>query len=218
VSAVTFDYAQRHAVEIKAARSMVEHLARHGIIVPHEVIPVGPLLAGTSPLVSGNAVEQYASAAHLPGGLEKTFVPMRNALFLVLAANRAATMFPLDAEPVDLITGVSQEDYGGYPDCREDFIDAVGHMIAAALDAPELQRVRVVAPLLHVNKRDTVILSERTAYGRALNALSHTCYNGAVPPCGTCHACLLRSKGYAEADVIDPLIERLGACSSDPTA
>lgn len=230
VHAVTFDYGQRHSVEILAARKIafLAGIAEFGHENPvinkpsrtidgrHEVIAVPHVLKGSSPLVNAKAaVEQYESAAVLPGGLEKTFVPMRNMLFLTLAANRAAVIaHEAGDRAIEIWTGVSQEDYGGYPDCREVFIKGMEAAVNISLDDKDMPAVYMRAPLMHMTKAQTVELSERPSVAaRALLAHSHTCYNGSIPPCGTCHACLLRAKGYAEAGVIDPLIERL---QSDP--
>ena len=116
VHAITFDYGQRHAIEIEAAK----RVARRAKVTSHEIITLGPILKGTSPLVSGAPLAQYESHAVLPGGLEKTFVPMRNQLFLTIAANRAYVL-----GTNRLVTGVCEEDFGGYPDCRRTFIDAL---------------------------------------------------------------------------------------------
>lgn len=207
VHAITFDYGQRHRAEIEAARNMISTV--HRLVASWELIQLPPgVLAGTSPLVNPEAsVERYTDAASLPRGLEKTFVPMRNALFLTVAANRAVAIS--GGEEVHIYTGVSQEDYGGYPDCREEFIVAQEFAIQKALDDPELPRIAICTPLMYRSKAETVAIAESLAHGRALNALSHTCYNGEVPPCGKCHACLLREKGYAIAGVRDPLLERL---------
>lgn len=202
VRAITFDYGQRHSIEIGAAAT-IAGLAG----VPHELIPVGPyVLAGTSPLVNAQQhVEEYPDAASLPGGIEKTFVPMRNALFLTIAANRAA-VHGCDA----IYIGVSQEDYGGYPDCRSDFLLEVQDMIDKALGEAVLSPPRIIAPLLQLNKRETVELAYNELDVACWEALahSHTCYNGVFPPCGKCHACLLREKGFVEAGVDDPLMRR----------
>lgn len=118
VHTLTIDYGQRHVRELEAAAKVA---ALAGIApVKQEVLKLGPVLKGTSPLVSDAQLEQYADHNSLPGGLEKTFVPMRNQLFLTLAANRA---YCLGTNA--LITGVCQEDFGGYPDCRRVFIDAL---------------------------------------------------------------------------------------------
>lgn len=207
VHAITFDYGQRHRVEISSAL-LIAKLAK--ISARHEVVTVSRILKGTSPLVDQAAtVDLYSSTSTLPGGLEKTFVPMRNTLFLTIAANRAVDIAMHSGDSVFVITGVSQEDYGGYPDCRADFLHAYREMLRASLDDPDIPEVLIDAPLLFLNKAATVLWSEGIEGARQLLAFSHTCYNGQVPPCGHCHACLLRAKGYQEACVIDPLIERL---------
>jgi 7-cyano-7-deazaguanine synthase len=206
VCAVTFDYGQRHAEEINSA---VRIARMAGIIDRHEIIDAQNLLEGTSPLVNQAVqVTTYASPEALPGGLEKTFVPMRNSLFLVLAANRAV-VHAQGEKVVELYTGVGQEDYGGYPDCRDYFIVGMEQTINASLDDPDLPHIEIVTPLMYLSKAQTVELSEGIPGCREMLAWSHTCYNGAVPPCGQCHACLLRQKGYDEAGVTDPLLRRI---------
>lgn len=209
---VTFDYGQRHRVEIEAAEKVAD-LAGLNLITQHEIVKLpATILKGSSPLLmtGENQVESYANAAALPGGLEKTFVPMRNQMFLTIAYNRAVLLGLQHGLAVDVITGVSQEDYGGYPDCREDFIHALEGASKMALDAPELPDVRIVTPLMHLDKRATVLLSEQLPGARKMLAYSHTCYNGEVPPCGKCHACLLRERGYEQAGILDPLTQRVG--------
>lgn len=206
VHAVTFDYNQRHAIEIDAARLV----AKMGGIVTHEVIEMGPVLKGTSPLVSDNKLEQYADHQSLPGGLEKTFVPMRNQLFLTIAANRAFVLC-IDT----LITGVCQEDFGGYPDCRQVFIDTLAHACTLGTFTAEAgfpQGLAILTPLMDLTKAESVHLAWRltqegfNAYGAL--AYSHTAYDGQYPPTGHDHATLLRAKGFEEADLPDPLILR----------
>jgi 7-cyano-7-deazaguanine synthase len=206
---VTFDYGQRHAREIDAAKRVCD-IARQETyfsqVQSHEVIEVGPVLKGTSPLVSGEKLEQYKDHASLPGGLEKTFVPMRNQLFLTIAANRAA----LHGAHF-LVTGVCEEDYGGYPDCRQVFIDAIAKACNLGTftgqDGAPLP-IDIVTPLMKLTKKATVALalSLKGCY-RAL-AYTHTSYDGAYPPTGKDHATLLRAKGFEQAGVPDPLVLR----------
>lgn len=198
VHAATFDYRQRHVIEIESARRIAQLAC-----VPHEVIDLGPLFAGLSPLTDmSRDVGQYQSAETLPGGLEATFVPGRNILFLAIAANRA---YVHDCDRI--VIGVSQEDFGGYPDCRATFIQQMEQAISSGLD----RSVVIDAPLMHLNKKQTVELAQELP--GCIEALSYstTCYNGAVPPCGHCHSCLLRARGFSEAGIADPLIMRLSA-------
>lgn len=203
VHALTFDYGQRHGVEIDRACG----IARRAGVDSHEVLQLpAKILQGTSPLTNpSQEVERYASADVLPGGLEKTFVPGRNILFLTLAANRAHVL-GCDA----LVIGVSQEDFGGYPDCRASFIEAMGIAISEGMPSP----IEIKTPLIDLDKKQTVWMAKDLG-PECWEALgySHTCYNGESPPCGSCHACLLRQKGFDEAGLTDPLIERLGGRS-----
>jgi 7-cyano-7-deazaguanine synthase len=196
VRTITFDYGQKHSVEIEAAQK-IANLAG----VENEIINIRDTLKGTSPLVNKDfEVEKYKDADSLPGGLEKTFVPSRNMLFLTIASNRA---YIHDCSAI--ITGVSQEDFGGYPDCRQTFIDSMEKTFLTGLEKP----IKIVTPLIDLNKKQTVELAVKL--DGCMNALyfSHTCYEGEHPvPCGKCHACLLRQKGFDEAGVIDPIQER----------
>jgi 7-cyano-7-deazaguanine synthase len=131
--------------------------------------------------------------------IELTFVPMRNALFLTLAANVAA------ARGIDtIITGVCQADGTNYPDCRRGFIDAMEAMIEAALET----KLAILTPLMNYSKAETVKLAASLPGCMEALAYSHTAYDGAYPPIGKDHATTLRAHGFAEAGVPDPLVAR----------
>lgn len=207
VHALTIDYGQRHAVEIEAAHD-IWHLAslKHpGGMGTHEVLHLGSVLDSTSPLVSDEALEQYADPESLPGGLEKTFVPMRNQLFLTIAINKAVAK-----GAAVVITGVCEEDYGGYPDCRLGFIKAleVASNDGLGIDSiTDPARVQIVTPLMYLTKAETVDLAERLDCFAEM-AFTHTSYDGGYPPTGKDHATLLRQKGFTEAERPDPLVVR----------
>lgn len=201
VHAISFDYGQRHRIELQAAKHIAAMAA-----VPHKVVELGPILEGTSPLVSGNELEQYSDHHSLPGGLEKTFVPMRNQLFLTVAANYAYVI-----GATQLWTGVCEEDFGGYPDCRQVFINAV----EAACNTGTFTGkdgapgpLRIVAPLMNLTKAQSVMKACSMHGCYAALAWSHTGYDGAYPPTGKDHATLLRAKGFEQAGIPDPLILR----------
>lgn len=202
VTALSINYGQRHKVEIDSARAIAEAAG-----VEHESLDLPKLLKGTSPLVSDNPVGQYANAEELPGGIEPTFVPGRNALFLVIAANRAVV---LGAK--HLVTGVCEEDYGGYPDCRRVFIDSMQTSLGLAMTGDE-SLLEIHTPLMNLDKKATVQMAKDLPGCWDALAYSHTCYNGMVPPCGKCHACILRQRGFDLADEIDPLIARVGVAA-----
>lgn len=198
--ALTFDYGQRHAVEVKAAQR-IAHMAG----VEHEVLKVGPLLASCSPLVDADAqletYNDFASMDRIIGSrVELTFVPMRNALFMTLAANRA-----IARDVRVLVVGVCEADNANYPDCRAEFVEAQQRAINKALG---LTGFLIETPLMYLTKAGSVRLAMRLPGCMEALAYSHTCYAGEVPPCGRCHACVLRAHGFAQAGVADPLIER----------
>ena len=208
VQAVTFDYGQRHNIEVRAAHRVVMWARHHfGQPIHHEVVHLGnSILKGTSPLVSGEELEQYESPESLPGGLEKTFVPMRNQLFLTIAANRA---YIFNAR--NLITGVSAEDYGGYPDCRPGFIHAVEEAANRGTFTGEpgtVSSLKIHTPLMYVDKAGTAELSRSYDGLYPALAYSHTAYDGVFPPTGKDHASHLRNKGFEEAGIPDPLVLR----------
>ncbi len=200
VCAVTFNYGQRHERELDAARTIARMAGAQQTIInlPHNT------LVGTSPLVNRDVeVEHYSGVEALPGGVEKTFVPFRNLLFLTIAANHAVAR-----DCGELWIGVSQEDYGGYPDCREHFLKQAERALYAACPSHPL---RIVAPLLFLSKRDTVLEAQRLSGCMDALAYSHTCYDGAYPPNPHNHASLLRARGFKDAGVADPLIMRAKA-------
>lgn len=199
VSAITFDYNQRHKCEVEAAKKVAEIYG----ITNHEIVEVGPILKGSSPLTDHTKdLEQYPDIYSLPGGLENTFVPARNLLFLTVAANRAYTQ-----DIHTLITGVCQEDYGGYPDCRAGFINLTSQALEEGLDTP----MEIITPLMFRTKEDCCLYSWRLDRHKLYKALafSHTAYDGSCPPTGNDHATLLRAKGFVLADIPDPLLVRL---------
>lgn len=202
VKAVTFAYGQRHFREIEAA-----HLIAQRAGVEHEIVELGHgVLHGTSPLVSDNTLEQYADENSLPGGLEKTFVPMRNQLFLTIAANRA---YAWGAH--NLVTGVCQEDFGGYPDCRDKFIMSLEETcnLGTFTNEPNtMPKLVIHTPLMYLTKAQSIAFAEGLDGCYAALAYSHTSYDGQYPPTGHDHATLLRSKGFIEAMVPDPLVLR----------
>lgn len=202
VIAVTFNYGQRHKREIECAKRIAMDAG-----VLHEVIDIGPqILKGSSPLVSDNRLEEYSGFDALPGGLEKTFVPMRNQLFLTIAANRAYVH-----KAQFLVTGVCEEDYGGYPDCRQSFISKLQDACNLGTFTGEdgaLPGLRIRTPLMRLTKAQSVELALNLPGCYAALAQSHTSYAGEYPPSSNDHASLLRAKGFFEADVPDPLVLR----------
>jgi len=189
VRALSFDYGQRHRIELECA-SAVAALAG----VPHTVLPIDTFAA-----LGGNAL----TAGDIPvgdmpkSGLPNTFVPGRNLIFITFAAAYACRY-----DINDIVTGVAQTDYSGYPDCRDETLRALERAVSLGME----RDFTVHTPLMFLSKKETVELAIRLGALEAM-ALTHTCYEGRRPPCGTCPACRLRAKGFAEAGVRDPLLD-----------
>ncbi len=208
VHAVTFDYNQKHSLELEAAAAVVGFFERNmQVKIPHEIVQIGDnTFAGMSPLTNPDAeLETYADHNEMEGiigdRVEKTFVPMRNAVFLMLAANRAAV-----AGAGALVTGVCQADNANYPDCRETFVRAAEATINEALGVSH--GMRVLTPLMDLSKAQSIQLARSLPMTYEALAYTHTAYDGKYPPTGSDHASILRAHGFEEAGVPDPLVMR----------
>ena len=154
VSAITFDYGQRHQAEIESARKIAE-LAE----VSWRLIEIPGILESTSPLLSDNKLEQRQHLEDFSQGLQPTFVPARNMLFFSIAANIA---YELGA--MNLVAGVCQADYGGYYDCRQEFVHSMQVTINEALfghagSRIQTERMLIHTPLMHLNKREEILFA-----------------------------------------------------------
>lgn len=193
VETLTFDYGQRHRIELAAATEVAEFAGVANARLPIDTFAA---LGGNALTNAGIAVpEGTADEAGLPA----TFVPGRNLVFLTFAA-----AYAWQRGIRHLVTGVAQTDYSGYPDCREETIQA----LQAALQLGMESDVIIHTPLMRLSKRATVDLM-RSLGGLPALALTHTCYNGERPPCGRCAACVLRARGFAEAGIADPLLDNV---------
>ncbi len=201
VHAITINYGQKHRIEIESA-IMVAQIAN---IKNHEIIEVGSILKGTSPLVNSDIeVGTYDSIKELPKGIEPTFIPGRNPLFWVIATNRAACLGIRD-----IVAGVCEADFAGYHDCRQNAVNWMANAMGVNI-YNDSHAFLFHTPLMFLTKKETVFLAQKLGK-RCMEALkySHTCYNGVFPPCGQCHACLLRKRGFNEAGIVDPLYSRV---------
>ncbi len=197
VETLTFDYGQRHRAEIEAARRVAEHAGVGNVVLPIDTFAA----LGGNALTDGSVAVPQTAANE--GSLPATFVPGRNLVFLTLAA---AYAWPRGIG--DIVTGVAQTDYSGYPDCRQETLDALQKAIALGLE----REIRLHAPLMDRSKKETVLLAQELGALDAM-ALTHTCYEGRRPPCGSCAACRLRARGFAAAGIPDPLLKAAGTAA-----
>ncbi len=185
VTAITFDYGQRHKIEIEQSEKIAK-LAE----VDQSIVELSNLSDLTSNALTDSSVEIEED-----GELPTTFVAGRNLLFLTYAS-----IIGYESGAFDIVIGASEEDYSGYPDCRELFTKSFNKTVDLAMDREFFVRT----PLMHLSKAQTVELAVNLDCLDAL-ALSHTCYEGRRPACGKCPACRLRLKGFKEAGISDPL-------------
>jgi 7-cyano-7-deazaguanine synthase len=195
ISALTFDYGQRHSVELEAARQVIAANA----ISDHQTISLPPAVFAGSALTSDVDVPKADSIANMGDGIPVTYVPARNTLFLAYAVAYAEVI-----SAQDIFIGVNALDYSGYPDCRPEFVAAFEAMANLATKAAvEGARLTIHAPLIMLSKAEII------QHGVALGVdygLTHSCYDPtpAGAACGACDSCLLRAKGFTDAGVADP--------------
>jgi 7-cyano-7-deazaguanine synthase len=198
--ALTFQYGQRHAIEITAARRVAQAIG----VERHVIVDVDLRVFGGSALTDELAVPKDRSLDEMAEGIPNTYVPARNTVFLAYALAFAEV-----TESEDIFIGVNALDYSGYPDCRPEFIRAFEAMANLATKAAVEghQRLRLHTPLMQLTKAQIIQRGKELGldYG-----LSHSCYDPSPDgtSCGQCDSCLLRLKGFAEAGVADPITYR----------
>lgn len=195
--ALSFDYNQRHRVELDAARRVATALGAER----HIVLPMDLSAFGGSALTADIDVPKDGVGTDDAGGIPVTYVPARNTIFLSLALGWAEA-----AGARDIYIGVNALDYSGYPDCRPEFIAAFEGLAELATKAGvEGDPFRIQAPLQHMTKAD--IVREGTRLGLDLG-LSWSCYDPTPDGkhCGGCDSCRLRSRGFDEAGIADPTV------------
>jgi 7-cyano-7-deazaguanine synthase len=193
--ALSFDYGQRHRIELDAAA----RVAGAGGVQRHLVVKIGLDAFGGSALTDSIDVPKSRSAEQMSHGIPVTYVPARNTIFLSLALAWAEVLGSWD-----IFIGVNALDYSGYPDCRPEYIEAYERManLATRAGVEGKRRLKIHTPLLRLSKAEIVKL------GRELGldfALTYSCYDPGPDgrACGRCDACLLRAKGFQEAGIED---------------
>jgi 7-cyano-7-deazaguanine synthase len=197
---LSFDYGQRHAIELQAAARVAKQLGAS----EHRIAKLDLRVFGGSALTADIDVPKHRGLEHMASGIPVTYVPARNTIFLSFALAYAEVI-----GAADIFIGVNAIDYSGYPDCRPEFIRAFEGVANLATRAAVEGRTRVAihTPLISMTKAD--IVRAAVALGVDLS-LTHSCYDPGPggTPCGSCDSCILRRKGFAEAGVNDPLMAR----------
>ena len=201
VHALTFDYGQRHAIEVQRAREVAAAIG----VVEHRVMSIDLAALGGSSLTDPTIpVPQSCGENGIGENIPSTYVPARNTVFLSLAMAWAEVL-----EARDLFIGANVLDYSGYPDCRPEFIAAFQALARLATrSGVEGDDWTVHAPLMQMTKAQIAARSAELGLdlGRTLS-----CYIPKVSgqPCGRCEACRLRARGFAEAGLPDPALDAL---------
>ena len=191
VYALSFDYGQKHNKELECAKATVKKVGA----IEHNIVTLQLNLWGGSSLTDSKMDVEDGDVTRTD--IPQTYVPARNMVFLSVAASYAEA---IGAQ--DIYIGVSEVDYSGYVDCREEFIEAMENtMNSGTVAAVEHgKKMKIHAPFIHKTKSEEIALGEELSVDWSL---TWSCYRGGEKPCGTCDSCLLRAKAFAEAGVID---------------
>lgn len=194
---LAFDYGQRHAIEIEAARKVAAHLGA----AEFRVCKIDLRIFGGSALTADISVPKGRDETTMASAIPVTYVPARNTIFLAFALAYAEVR-----NASDIFIGVNAIDYSGYPDCRPEFIQAFENLanLATKAGVEGTSRYQIHTPLIQMTKADIV----RKALSLGLDlSLTHSCYDPANDgqPCGKCDSCILREKGFEQAGAVDPL-------------
>ncbi len=191
--ALTFDYGQRHRIELDASARVARSLGA----ARHRIVSIDLRQFGGSALTADIAVPKQGVSPGIP----VTYVPARNTVFLSLALAWAEVL-----GASDIFAGVNSIDYSGYPDCRPEFIEAFQRManLATKAGVDGRTRIHIHTPLIQLSKCAIIKLGVEVGVDFSL---THSCYdpdeNGRA--CGLCDSCRLRRQGFADAGLHDPV-------------
>ena len=217
LTALTFQYGQSHSKEVDCAKEIADALGmRHQLLDISFFRHVAWYSALTNP--DRFPIPEDRAAAQMGTSIPITYVPLRNTFFLALAAAflESNILHAIEVDKVDpgsveasLFMAPNAIDYSGYPDCRPEYFHQMsqalgyGSKISTEYHIP----IRVETPIIHKSKADIVRMGVEL---KAPLELTWSCYQGGQEPCGSCDSCVLRDKGFQEAGIPDPLLQRLG--------
>lgn len=188
--AISFNYHQKHSAELNAAKRIAEHMGANHIIID---LPNAQF--------HGSALtDEHVNVPEFQAGniIPVTYVPARNTIFLSFALAWAEVL-----HANDIFIGVSAVDYSNYPDCRPEYIEAFQKVANLATKVGvENNLVRIQTPLIHLSKAETIQLGTTLGVDYSMTV---SCYqaNAQGLACGKCASCILRKKGFAEANKQD---------------
>ena len=195
--ALSFRYGQRHDRELEAAKKIAAFLEAKA----HLVLDFDLRAIGGSALTDRIEVPRGRSPAEITQGIPVTYVPARNTIFLSFGLALAERI-----GAADIFFGANQLDYSGYPDCREEYIQAFEQManLATKAGVENKSKLRIHTPLIHMSKAE--IIKKGLELGLDYS-LTWSCYDPQLDDraCGLCDSCQLRLKGFEEAGLQDPI-------------
>jgi len=194
--ALSFDYGQRHRVELDRARALSTALRA----ASHRVVAIDLRTFGHSALTDDIAVPKHRDLSEMGTAIPITYVPARNTIFLSFALAAAEVL-----GASDIFIGVNALDYSGYPDCRPEFIHAFEGManLATKAGVEGTLRTKIHTPLISLSKAEIVRLGHEL---KVPFEITLSCYDpdASGRPCGECDSCILRARGFEQAGIADP--------------
>ena len=193
--ALTFDYGQRHRIEIESAKKIADYFG----VTKHIIMPLDFHLFGGSSLISDMEIPKNVPLEQIGQTIPNTYVPARNTVFLALALAYAESV-----NAKKIYVGISGIDYSGYPDCRPEFLQAFNSLVNLATKSGiESNFFSVEAPLIVLSKRETILRGLELGVDYSL---TFTCYDPSPEgkSCGCCESCQLRRNAFREAGIPAP--------------
>ena len=181
VETISFQYGQRHAIELEKAKWIADDLGVKQTVIDTSVIKQ----TTNNALIDDSQEIKSAQEGNYPN----TFVDGRNMLFLLLAG-----CYAKQQGIKDIIIGVCETDFSGYPDCRDIFIKSMNVSMNLALD----YTFNIITPLMYLTKAQTWEMADKLGYLDYIRQHTHTCYYGVEGGCGKCPSCILRDKGLTQ--------------------
>lgn len=179
VEVVTFQYGQRHAIELEKAQWIAHDLGVKQTVIDTSVIKT----------ITNNALMDSTAEIEQKGSTPNTFVDGRNALFLLYTA-----IYAKSQQIQTIFMGVCETDFSGYPDCRDIFVKSMNVTLNLAMD----YAFNIRTPLMYLTKKETWKLADDLGAFDYIREHTHTCYLGVEGGCHTCPSCVLREKGLTE--------------------
>tara|TARA_B100000029_G_scaffold421128_1_gene427265 strand:+ start:523 stop:1191 length:669 start_codon:yes stop_codon:yes gene_type:complete len=191
VYAVSFDYGQRHKIELEFAKWQAKRFE----CFSHKVFKIDSI--GGSALTDDFDVPVNKNVEEIPKEIPITYVPGRNLIFLSFATGYAESL-NID----EIYIGVNSVDYSGYPDCRKEFIDRFENLVnISTKKGLEGKKFKIMTPLINLSKKEIILIGKKNNVDFSK---TFSCYNPSKSiMCGICDACLLRKKGFGDAGLVE---------------